>query len=172
MLSSRKFRGCVFRSKKLSRVVSGVFLFEQIADPFGTDNPNFNMLNILKIWGVKMGSQFNPALGRKHMAHNNSNEYQIKIVHHDGTEELSGWMDSTEQVAEAMIMAHKPQGATFWLMVRNPINPDYSDNEQILEYPIMNVPSPQCMPHDSRYLELMGSKSRYSLGFSASLHKP
>ena len=31
---------------------------------------------------------------RKHMAHNHGNEYQVRIVHEDGTEELSGWMKS------------------------------------------------------------------------------
>jgi len=28
------------------------------------------------------------------MAHNHGNEYQIRIVREDGTEELSGWMNS------------------------------------------------------------------------------
>jgi len=31
------------------------------------------------------------------MAHNHGNEYQVKIVHEDGTEELSGWVNSEEQ---------------------------------------------------------------------------
>lgn len=33
------------------------------------------------------------------MAHNHGNEYQIRMVHEDGTEELSGWMQSAEQLA-------------------------------------------------------------------------
>ena len=33
------------------------------------------------------------------MAHNHGKEYQIRVVHEDGTEELSGWMESEEQVA-------------------------------------------------------------------------
>jgi hypothetical protein len=36
------------------------------------------------------------------MAHNHGNEYQVRIVHEDGTEELSGRMKSEEQVAPAM----------------------------------------------------------------------
>jgi hypothetical protein len=36
------------------------------------------------------------------MAHNHGNEYQVNIVHEDGTEELSEWMNSQEQVAQAM----------------------------------------------------------------------
>ena len=41
------------------------------------------------------------------MAHNGI-EYQIRTTNEDGTVELSGWMNSTEQVAQAM--AHRPQG--------------------------------------------------------------
>jgi hypothetical protein len=48
-------------------------------------------------------------LGRKHMAHNHGSEYQVQIVHEDGTEELSGWMNSEEQVAQAMAAVHRPQ---------------------------------------------------------------
>jgi hypothetical protein len=42
------------------------------------------------------------------MAHNHGNEYQIKIVHEDGTEELCEWMNSEEQLAQAMVAG--PQG--------------------------------------------------------------
>jgi hypothetical protein len=42
------------------------------------------------------------------MAHNHGNEYQIRIVHEDGTEELGEWMNSEEQVAQAMAVG--PQG--------------------------------------------------------------
>ena len=41
------------------------------------------------------------------MAHNHGNEYQIRIVREDGIEELSGWMNSTEQVAQAMLAVHR-----------------------------------------------------------------
>jgi hypothetical protein len=36
------------------------------------------------------------------MEHTHGNEYQIVIIHQDGTEELSGWMNSDEQVAQTM----------------------------------------------------------------------
>jgi hypothetical protein len=39
------------------------------------------------------------------MAHSHGDEYQVKIVHEDGTEELSGWMNSEGQVAQAMLGA-------------------------------------------------------------------
>jgi len=106
------------------------------------------------------------------MAHNHGNEYQIRIVRQDGTEELSGWMDSTEQVAQALILVHKPQGTTCWLLVRNMFCPDCSAREQIVEYPIMDMPSARCIPHDSRYLQVVESKNRYAQGFTTSWHTP
>jgi hypothetical protein len=46
------------------------------------------------------------------MAHNHGNEYQVKIVHADGTEELSEWMNSQEQVAQqAMAAVHRRMSA-------------------------------------------------------------
>ena len=96
------------------------------------------------------------------MAHNHGNEYQIRIVREDGIEELSGWMNSAEQVAQAMLAVHRPQGKTYWLLVRNIPCPDCSDREQILEYPIMDVPSPRYFPHDSCYLQVVGLKNRYT----------
>jgi hypothetical protein len=106
------------------------------------------------------------------MAHNHGYEYQIRIVREDGIEELSGWMNNTEQVAQTMLAVYKPQGKTYWLQVRKILYPNCSDREQILEYPIMNIPSPRCMPHDSRYLQVVESRSRYAVGFSASRHMP
>ena len=74
------------------------------------------------------------------MAHNHGNEYQIRIVREDGIEELSGWMNSTEQVAQAMLAVHRPQGKTYWLLVRNILCPNCSDREQIMEYPHNECP--------------------------------
>jgi len=102
------------------------------------------------------------ALRRKNMAHNHGNEYQIRIVHKGGAEELSGWMNSTEQVAQALAAVHWPQGEAHWLLIRNALCPNCSDREQILEYPIMDVPSPRYFPHDSRYLQVVGLKKRYA----------
>jgi hypothetical protein len=106
------------------------------------------------------------------MAHNHGNEYQIRMVRANGTEELSGWMNSTEQVAQAMILTCNTQGSTRWLLVRNIICSDCSNKEQILEYPIMDIPSARYIPHDSRYLQAVESRDRYSLGFTASRHTP
>jgi len=106
------------------------------------------------------------------MAHNHGNEYQIRIVRKDGTEELSGWMNSTEEVAQTMMLTHRPQGTVCWLMVRNIMYPNCSGREQILEYPIMDIPSPRYNPHDSRYLQTVESRNRRASGFSALRHMP
>ena len=98
------------------------------------------------------------------MAHNHGNEYQVKIVHENGTEELSEWMDSETQVAQAMAAVHRPQGHAYWLRERNVVCPDCLDKEQrTLEYPLADIPSQRCSPHDSRYLVAVGYKNRYEL---------
>ena len=101
------------------------------------------------------------------MAHNHGNEYQIRIVHKGGAEELSGWMNSTEQVAQVMAAVHRSQDKTYWLLERNILCPNCLDREQIREYPIMHVPSPRYIPHDSRYLQVVESRNRYAVDFSA-----
>jgi hypothetical protein len=110
-------------------------------------------------------SETNLALGRKQMAHNHGNEYQIKIVHEDGTEELSGWMNSEEQLAQAMAAAPRAQGKACWLRERNVLCPECFPKEQkiILECPITDIPSPRYLPHDSHYLAAVGSRNRYEL---------
>ena len=96
------------------------------------------------------------------MAHNHGNEYRIKIIRENGIEELSAWMNSTEEVAQAMLMVHKPQGTTYWLLMRNILCPNCSGREQIWEYPIMHTPSPLFIPHDSRYLQVVESRNPYA----------
>jgi hypothetical protein len=103
------------------------------------------------------------ALWRKQIAHDHGNEYQVRIIHADGTEKLSGWMNSEEQVAQAMAAIHRAQGEAYWLRERNVLCPDCFDKEQtiILECPITDIPSPRYCPHDSHYLVAVGSKDRY-----------
>jgi hypothetical protein len=106
------------------------------------------------------------------MAHNHGNEYQIRIVREDEIEGLSGWMNSTEQIAQTMLAVYKPEGKMYWLQVRKILCPNCSDSEQIIEYPIMNIPSSRCIPHDSRYLQVVESRNRYAVDFFASRHPP
>jgi hypothetical protein len=104
------------------------------------------------------------------MAWNHSNEYQIRIVYIDSTEELSAWMNSAEQVAQALTLIHKPRGATCWLLVRNILFANGICREQILEYPISDMPSARYIPHDSQYLQTAESRHQYTLGSPASRH--
>jgi hypothetical protein len=106
------------------------------------------------------------------MTHNHGNEYQIRMVREDGLEELSGWMNSTEEVAQAIIEVPDPQGKTYWLLVRNIICPNCSEREQNSEYPFAPITSPRCMPHNSRYPQVVESRKRHILGVSASRHSP
>ena len=95
------------------------------------------------------------------MAHNHGNEYQVRIVHEDGTEELSGWMKSEEQVAPAMAAIHRPQGNAYWLRQRNVLCPDCPERDQgIWEYPLTGIPSSRYSPHDSGYLLAVGRRNR------------
>ena len=106
------------------------------------------------------------------MAHKNGNEYQIRIVRNDGTENLSEWMHSIEEVAYAMILARKPQGTKCWLLVRSITSPECPDKKQISEYPIMDIPSPRYIPRDFRSLQVVESRNRDTLGFTASGYGP
>src|SRR5678815_4716546 len=101
-----------------------------------------------------------PSRGRTSMAHNHGNEYQIKNVHEDGTEELSRWMNREEQVAEAMASAHVAHGDIHWLRARNILCPNCLDREQrVVECTITNTQSPRFSPHDSHYLVAAGIRS-------------
>ena len=62
------------------------------------------------------------------MAHNHGNEYQVKIVHEDGTEELTGWMNSEEQVAQMLAAVHRPQDQAYWLRARNVLCPNLGEH--------------------------------------------
>jgi hypothetical protein len=99
------------------------------------------------------------------MACDHGNEYQVRIVHEDGTEELSGWMNSEEQLAQAMAAVHRAQGEAYWLRERNVLCSDCFDKKQIIivECPITDIPSPRYRPHDSQYLVAVGSRNRYEL---------
>jgi hypothetical protein len=97
------------------------------------------------------------------MAHDHSYEYQVRIVHEDGTEELSGWMNGEEQLVRAMAAVHRAQGKAYWLRERSVLCPDCFNKEQIIivECPITDFPSPRYRPHDSQYLVAVGSRNRY-----------
>lgn len=51
--------------------------------------------------------------------HEHGNEFQVRIVHEDETEELSGWMNCQEDVARAIPALLGSPGKAYWLQVRN-----------------------------------------------------
>jgi hypothetical protein len=53
------------------------------------------------------------------MTHEHGNEYQVRIVNEDETEELSGWMNCQEEVAQAITGLRGPPAKSYWLQVRN-----------------------------------------------------
>jgi hypothetical protein len=95
------------------------------------------------------------------MAHTHGSEYQIRIVHEDGTEELSGWMQNEAQVAPAMAAIHRPHGTAYWLRARHVRCPDCRERDQGLwEYPLTGIPSSRYCPHDSGDLLTGGWRNR------------
>ena len=99
------------------------------------------------------------------MAHHHGNEYQVRIIHADGTEKLSAWMNCEEQLAQAVAAVHRVEGEAYWLRERNVLCPDCLDQKQIiiLECPITDNPSPRYCSHDSHYLVAVGARNGYEL---------
>jgi hypothetical protein len=94
------------------------------------------------------------------MAHNHGNEYQIRTVHEDGTEELSGWMQSETQVAPALAAIHRLHGDRHWLQARHLLCLDCRErNQETWECPLTGFPSSRYSPHDSHYLRAVGRRN-------------
>ena len=53
------------------------------------------------------------------MTHEHGSQYQVRIVHEDETEELSGWMNCQEEVAQAITRCRRSPAKAHWLQVRN-----------------------------------------------------
>ncbi len=98
------------------------------------------------------------------MTHNHASEFQIRVVLEDGTEELSGWMNGTEQLAQAMAALRGARRRACWLQERAvPCPVCFDQGQVIMECPISDGPSPRYRPHDSRYLLAVGSRNRQEL---------
>jgi len=95
------------------------------------------------------------------MAHNHGSVYQVKVIHQDGTEELSEWLEWGD-VPYTLASLHKPQATAYWLRERNvtaPFCPLCRDVETaVSEYPLTDHLSLRSHAHDSSYLVLMGAK--------------
>lgn len=98
------------------------------------------------------------------MTHNHVSEFQLRVVHVDGTEELSGWMNDTEQIAQAIAEKRRLRGRMIWLQERTVPCPQCLVHEiAVVEYPVSDVSTPRQRPHDSQYLLAVGSRSRYEV---------
>ena len=100
------------------------------------------------------------------MAHDHGSVYQVKVIHQDGTEELSEWIEQGD-VPYTLASLHKPQATAYWLRERNvtvPFCPLCRDVETaVTEYPVTDHMSSRGHPHDSSYLVLTGAKNSHDL---------
>jgi len=53
------------------------------------------------------------------MTHDHGSEYQVRIVHKDETEELRGWMNRPEEVAQAITGLRGSLAKAHWLQIRD-----------------------------------------------------
>lgn len=104
------------------------------------------------------------------MTHNHGSEYQVKVIHEDGTEVLSEWIKQ-EDIAYTMAALRKPQARAYWLRERNVKVPFCALCREIetsvTECPVTDHLSPRSHVHDSSYLALTGAKDPCDLPVSA-----
>jgi hypothetical protein len=71
------------------------------------------------------------------MTHEHGSEYQLRIVHEDETEELSGWMNVREDIAQTITGLRGSRAKAYWLQVRNVLCFNCLDREQkVVEFPL------------------------------------
>jgi hypothetical protein len=71
------------------------------------------------------------------MTHEHGSEYQLRIVHEDETEELSGWMNCPEDVAQTITGLRGSPTKAYWLQVRNILCFNCLNREQkVSEFPL------------------------------------
>jgi hypothetical protein len=76
------------------------------------------------------------------MTHEHGSEYQVRIVHEDETEVLSGWMNSQEDVAQAITGLRGSPAKAYWLQVRNILCLNCPHRElTIVEFPLTLTPA-------------------------------
>ena len=95
------------------------------------------------------------------MAHNHGAEFQVKVIHEDGTEVLSEWIECGK-IAPTIAALRKPQARAYWLRERGvtvAACPLCGDGEtSIAEFPLADCLSPRSRPHNSSYLVSSGAK--------------
>jgi hypothetical protein len=107
--------------------------------------------------------------------HNHGSEYQVKVIHEDGTEEFSEWIEQGD-LPYTLAALHKPQATAYWLRERNitvPFCPHCRDVETVVtEYPVTDHLSPRSHPHDTSYLVLTGAQDSRDLPVSEVIPGP
>ena len=63
------------------------------------------------------------------MTHEHGNQYRVKIVSDNETEELSGWMNNPGEVAQIIAGRRESVADAYWLQVRNIVCPDCQHKE-------------------------------------------
>jgi hypothetical protein len=72
------------------------------------------------------------------MMQEHGNEFQVRSVYEDETEELSGWMTCQEEVAQAITGLRGSPAKAYWLQVRNILCVNCLDRElTIIEFPLI-----------------------------------
>src|ERR1019366_2669100 len=134
-----------------------------VLDPYSAVQAGAIAIAVRKSCGASSKSQNRRGAREEEMAHKHGSEFQIRTIYEDGTEKLCEWMNSEEQVAEAMAAVHMARRGAYWLRERNVLCPDCIEMEQhiIVECPITDIPTSRYRPHDSRYLVAVGSRNRY-----------
>jgi hypothetical protein len=94
------------------------------------------------------------------MAQHHGSEYQVKVIHEDGTETLSDWIEHGD-VGETMAAFRKPKSKAYWLRERSisfAACPCCQNHDaSIAEYPLTYSLSQGSHPRDSSYLAKWGS---------------
>jgi hypothetical protein len=88
----------------------------------------------------------------KQMAHDHGYEYQVRIIHEDGTEELSGWMNGEEQLVRAMAAVHGTRQSLLASGTKRSLSrllQHGTDNHSGMSH--YGFLSPRHRPHDSQY---------------------
>lgn len=71
------------------------------------------------------------------MTHDHGNEFQTRVVRNGGTQVLSGWMNSQEEVIQAVTGLRGSPAEGYWLQVRNVRCLDCLHSDPtILEFPL------------------------------------
>ncbi len=71
------------------------------------------------------------------MTHEHANEFRLRILHADQTEELSGWMNCQEKVMQATTRLRGSPVKAYWLQVRTPGCPNCQQQEStVVEFPL------------------------------------